>query len=205
MTTQRTPKKKLKPVPVTLVMFMAITASTLVIQNTFAAKEPSNPLHQEHSSKNQISEQRIPKNHSLKTIVEGKQSQLPQSPTLIQFWAPWCHSCAGIIWDLDPILDQFPLINFASINIDNIDNNDNNDNNDENARTYIQKHTLYSKYQHAFYTEASSNLLTELNVSAVPLILLVNKEGKVVFRYASHLNSESKSQLINAMQQVEAR
>jgi|TARA_B110000908_G_C10237491_1_gene444174 thiol-disulfide isomerase/thioredoxin len=196
MTTQRTPKKKLKPVPVTLVMFMAITASTLVIQNSFAAKEPSNPLHQEHSSKNQISEQRIPKNHSLKTIVEGKQSQLPQSPTLIQFWAPWCHSCAGIIWDLDPILDQFPLINFASINIDN---------NDENARTYIQKHTLYSKYQHAFYTEASSNLLTELNVSAVPLILLVNKEGKVVFRYASHLNSESKSQLINAMQQVEAR
>jgi thiol-disulfide isomerase/thioredoxin len=196
MTTQRTPKKKLKPVPVTLVMFMAITASTLVIQNSFAAKEPSNPLHQKHSSKNQISKQRIPKNHSLKTIVEGKQSQLPQSPTLIQFWAPWCHSCAGIIWDLDPILDQFPLINFASINIDN---------NDENARTYIQKHTLYSKYQHAFYTEASSNLLTELNVSAVPLILLVNKEGKVVFRYASHLNSESKSQLINAMQQVEAR
>jgi len=196
MTTQRTPKKKLKPVPVTLVMFMAITASTLVIQNSFAAKEPSNPLHQKHSSKNQISEQRIPKNHSLKTIVEGKQSQLPQSPTLIQFWAPWCHSCAGIIWDLDPILDQFPLINFASINIDN---------NDENARTYIQKHTLYSKYQHAFYTEASSNLLTELNVSAVPLILLVNKEGKVVFRYASHLNSESKSQLINAMQQVETR
>ncbi|SMF14718.1 TlpA family protein disulfide reductase [Pseudobacteriovorax antillogorgiicola] len=99
---------------------------------------------------------------------------------LLHFWAPWCHSCSTVVWDLDPILDAHQNVRFVSINIDE---------DPKAAKAYIEKHKLYVKYKDSFYSRASDNLLKSLGVESVPTIVIVSKDGKVIHKSESHIDA----------------
>lgn len=136
-------------------------------------------------SSSAIAGQGLPQKFSAKTFASKVQifeDMEKSSPILMHFWAPWCHSCSTVLWDLDPILDQYKSLRFLSINIDK---------DMEAARKYIQKHKLYSKYEKSFFTSPSENLIKDLAVISIPTILIVDSSRKVVFRTSSHINGET--------------
>lgn len=121
------------------------------------------------------------------------QSKFAGKPILFHFWAPWCHSCSTVLWDLDPILEMHPQVQFLSINIEE---------DQEQARTHIQKHQLYEKYKTSFYTAPSKSLLEGLQIESVPTIVIVGATEQVVYESRSHINAPQKFAIIKALKAI---
>lgn len=115
-------------------------------------------------------------------------------PLLIQFWASWCHSCSGVIWDLNPIIKSHPRVKFMSISIDD---------NINPAISYIQKHALFKTYKDHFYFQPGENLLKALDISSVPAVFLINKKGVVLYETRAHIDSKALFAIKNAIDETQ--
>lgn len=115
---------------------------------------------------------------------------------VLQFWAPWCHSCSTVIWDLDPILKKFQKVQFASINIDE---------DFSLASKYILKHRLYESYKNSFYTNPSDNLLKALEVTAVPVVFVIDRKGRVIHEARSHIDTKASISILKALKSISSK
>ncbi|MCJ8274812.1 MAG: TlpA family protein disulfide reductase [Psychrosphaera sp.] len=106
--------------------------------------------------------------------------QTGQTYTLLQFWASWCHSCAGFMYDLDQITAATQSPYFA-ISIDDkfID-----------AKNYLAKIPLYKKHTNRFWFDQQSKLKQSLNITTVPTVVIIDHQGMPIWRTSGHLNSD---------------
>ena len=58
---------------------------------------------------------RLPELFTFQKISDGKkesQTSFKGQPMILQVWAPWCHSCGKIVWDLDLVLKDFKKVRY---------------------------------------------------------------------------------------------
>jgi thiol-disulfide isomerase/thioredoxin len=133
-------------------------------------------------------------NTQLKTlkplVADNSATMVGAEPVLLQFWASWCHSCAGIMWDMDELMQTYSSIQYLAVSLDE---------DPQNARDYIRQHALFEKYSDRYFHDENKVLAGQMGVETVPTILLIDGNGEVVVRKTGHLNSKDKQDLVSAM------
>lgn len=119
--------------------------------------------------------------HQQKPFDMGLEKGLESSYILLQFWASWCHSCSGFMYDLDKIVSDTNAPYFAIGTDDDI----------ETAEKYLSKHPLFKRYASRYWFDGEAKLKNFYNIEAVPTVLLIDALGDVVWRTSGHLNSEA--------------
>jgi len=113
-----------------------------------------------------------------------------QDQLLLQFWASWCHSCGALMWDIDELLSRRPGVGYLAISLDD---------DDEAARGYIEKHGLFAKYRDRYFIDADRKLSASLEISTVPVVMLVDSTGNILVSAFGHLNSADLRDFADAM------
>jgi len=123
------------------------------------------------------------KNSTFSPLIQPQSTQVQraeQTYTLLQFWASWCHSCAGFMYDLDEISASTKTPYYA-ISIDKkfID-----------AKSYLAKHPLYEKHKNRFWFDQQSKLKQSLAITTVPTLVIIDQQGNIIWRTSGHFNSD---------------
>jgi len=155
---------------ITLVI-LTITQSNFILANSKVLYDSLVPF--EKNQKNSTFSQLI-----IPHLSEIQRTE--QTYTLLQFWASWCHSCSGFMYDLDEISTSTQSPYYA-ISIDDkfID-----------AKNYLTKHPLYKKHRNRFWFDQQSKLKQSLAITTVPTLVIIDNQGKTIWRTSGHLNSD---------------
>lgn len=115
---------------------------------------------------------------------------------LLQFWASWCHSCGGVMWDMDELVSGTAGLRYIAVSLDE---------RPADARDYIRAHKLFEKYSDRYFVDADRRLSESLGIATVPTVLLVDAEGRVLIRKSGHLNSADLNELLAAARAMNPR
>ena len=94
------------------------------------------------------------------------------------------------MWDMDELVSQNEGVSYVAVSIDD---------ETDDARTYIRKHRLYSKYSDRYFVDVEKALSGSLDITTVPTILLVDDQGNVLVRKSGHLNGADLRDFVVAM------
>ena len=117
-----------------------------------------------------------------------------EKPLLLQFWASWCHSCSALMFDLDELLQVYPGTDYLAISLDD---------EQDDAQQYIEKHSLYQKYNDRYFIDQDKTLATKLGVETIPTIILLDAAGNEIVRKSGHLNSADLQQFSSGMKAIQ--
>lgn len=94
--------------------------------------------------------------------------------TVIDFWATWCQPCIRSIPELNTLSEEFKDqgVNFVGISIDGPRN-----------QSKIQPFVKSLGIGYTILKDINSELMTDMNVTSVPTLLLINSEGDVVYMH----------------------
>ncbi len=113
-------------------------------------------------------------------------------PVLLQFWASWCHSCGGLMWELDGLSAAHPQVPYFAVSID--------DTLAEAAR--IKKHPLYARHPDRYLHDHEGALARRLAIEVVPAIVLLDGAGHERLRHVGHVNSSDLLRLRRALTEL---
>jgi len=109
---------------------------------------------------------------------------------LLQFWASWCHSCGGLMWDLDALTDTLEGVTYVAVSVDD---------DPSAAREYVHGHRLFEKRPDSYFVDTAKTLSSALNVTTVPSIFVLDSNGRILARKFGHLNSRDLQDLTDAI------
>jgi hypothetical protein len=113
--------------------------------------------------------------------LDGAPVALPvDRVVLLQFWASWCNSCGGLLWDIDRLVAGHSAIDYLAVSIDA---------ELADARA-IMAHPLYGRQPARFAHDAAGDLQRTLDIRVSPSLLVLDSDGAVVLRHVGHVNSE---------------
>ncbi len=106
--------------------------------------------------------------NELKTYSELKGEQL----TVIDFWATWSQPCLRSIPELNAIYNEFSArgVSFIGISIDS-------PRNQSKLKPFIQSMGV----DYPILRDVNSEIMSEMNVFSVPTLLIISRQGEVVF------------------------
>jgi hypothetical protein len=118
--------------------------------------------------------------------LDGSPVALPiDRPVLLQFWASWCNSCGGLLWDIDRLLAGFPSTSYFAVSIDA---------ELADARKIVV-HPLYARAPTRFAHDSMGSLQRTFDIRVSPTLLLLDTDGAVLWRHVGHVNSNDLQQL----------
>jgi thiol-disulfide isomerase/thioredoxin len=102
--------------------------------------------------------------------------------TLIDFWASWCKPCHKAIPELNKIYDLYHSrgVNIIGINCD--------------GPRSVSKVAPLSKtlqIEYPVLLDINSELKTDLNLVAFPTLVIVNREGKIVWVHEGYVTGDT--------------
>lgn len=94
--------------------------------------------------------------------------------TVIDFWATWCKPCVNAMPKLNTLSEQYKTegVNFIGVNVDGPRNQ---------AKVKPFSESLGMGYPIVF--DPDQELLSEMNASVLPTLIVLNSKGKEVYRH----------------------
>lgn len=114
---------------------------------------------------------------------------LPRGPVLLQFWASWCGSCSGLMWELDRLSAAHSQVAYRAISIDS----------QRSDALRITSSPLFARHPRRYLQDATGGLARHLSVQAVPTLVLLDATGREAWRHVGHVNSADLQRLRRAM------
>jgi thiol-disulfide isomerase/thioredoxin len=102
-----------------------------------------------------------------------------QGPVLLQFWASWCHSCGGLMWELDRLAAAHPQVPYLAVSIDA----------DRRDAERATAHPLHARHPDRYLHDGDGALARRLAVQVVPTLVVLDASGRECLRHVGHVNS----------------
>ncbi|NBQ54614.1 MAG: TlpA family protein disulfide reductase [Proteobacteria bacterium] len=107
----------------------------------------------------------------------GKNPVPPKGPAIVQFWASWCVGCRKT---MDMVLESNKEqgLPFFMVSMDE---------DPAAARNYLQRAGASSdQLQSVTLVDTKQEIATALKITAVPTLLLIDRDGKIAGRIVGH-------------------
>jgi thioredoxin-related protein len=117
---------------------------------------------------------------SLRTL-DGEPAIVPPGRALLlQFWASWCNSCGGLLWDMDRLAGGAASVHYLAVSIDA----------DPGDARRITGHPLHARHPSRFVHDSAGELASRFAIRVTPSLVLLDADGGVVWRHVGHVNAE---------------
>lgn len=102
------------------------------------------------------------------------QDELGEKLTILDFWATWCKPCINAMPKVNAIYEQYKTkgVNVIGINVDS-------------PRNHAKVKPLLSslKIMYPVFFDNNEDLSSELNVSVLPTLYILNAKGELVYTH----------------------
>ncbi len=111
------------------------------------------------------------------------QKLISRGPVLVSFWALWCEPCKIEMKQLQSIYDRFSDKGFSILAI-----------NQDNQKSISKVSSYISSQEYSFYvaTDPDGEVAQQFNVQSVPLSVLFDKNGTVVYKALGYKPGDEK-------------
>ncbi|MHC1703535.1 MAG: TlpA family protein disulfide reductase [Tenuifilaceae bacterium] len=98
--------------------------------------------------------------------------------TVISFWATWCKPCLQEMEAISEVFEEWNgQVNFSFVAI-SID--------DSRSSGRVKSFVAGKGWPFEFYLDSNQDLKRAMNITDIPFTVIVNKEGKIVYRHVSY-------------------
>lgn len=119
----------------------------------------------------------------IKDMTSGKKiafnEAMPKGkPTVISFWATWCVPCKKEIKNITLKMADWKKevdFNYVTISID-----------ETRAEGLVRTYALSQGWTFPYFLDANSDLKRSLSFQSVPYTLILDKNGKIVFKHIGY-------------------
>lgn len=103
--------------------------------------------------------------------------------TVIDFWATWCKPCVNALPKINQLNEDYKNqgVNFIGVNVDG-------PRNQAKVKPFSQSLNL----NYAIVLDPDQEVLSELNASVLPTLIVLNSKGKEVYRHEGFTSGDEK-------------
>ena len=140
--------------------------------------------------------QNIDKNIILNPLMGKKiklENYLSNGPVLINFWATWCAPCIKEMPYLDQFENKYKDKGFSVLAI-SVDN--------QKSLSQVRSFIKTKKFSFDIFLDPNMQIFKKLNGNLMPTNVLIDKNGKVVWRHYGYLPGDEKKmeeQILNVL------
>ncbi len=106
-----------------------------------------------------------------------------KGPTLVSFWALWCKPCRAEMKHLEKLYKKYSDKGFTIIGI-----NQDSPRSVAKVKSYVSSH----KITFPIVTDSNQEIFQMFNGQSIPLTVLFNKDGKIVYKHTGYLPGDEK-------------
>lgn len=115
------------------------------------------------------------------SALEGKGTVKPADlkgkKVVLQFFASWCEGCSEVMTQLNPMVEGMDGVKFMPVSVDE---------SMAEAREYFAKKPKVKALKKLAYLDNDTKLASALDVKALPAIVIVDGDGKIVHQMSGH-------------------
>ncbi|HEY0177607.1 MAG TPA: AhpC/TSA family protein [Pedobacter sp.] len=138
--------------------------------------------------------------------INGKKTDLSEFKDkyiLLDFWASWCVPCRAFNPELKTLYQKYHSQGLEIISISSDANKDTWKNAVKKDGTSIWHQVLaYEGAAEAMGNESANNLSKKYDVTAIPVLILIDKQGLIIGRYMGQRESGTEKDLVNKLEEV---
>ena len=108
---------------------------------------------------------------------------IKKGPTIVSFWALWCKPCRAEMKHLENMYNNYSEQGFTIIGI-----NQDSPRSIAKVKSYISSH----KISFPIVTDPNQELFQIFNGQSIPLTILFNNKGEIVYRHTGYLPGDEK-------------
>jgi cytochrome c biogenesis protein CcmG, thiol:disulfide interchange protein DsbE len=104
-------------------------------------------------------------------------------PLLINFWATWCQPCKAEIPHLNKLLQKYKEKGLSVVGI-----NQDSQKSVAKVKSFVSAHNI----EYPIVLDTNNEIFNRLSGQVLPYSLLINKDGKVVFKHTGYNSGDER-------------